>query len=36
MGHPRLVVEPLSRQSPARIDVLRWDARKLGIRRPMP
>jgi hypothetical protein len=25
IGHPRLVVEPLSRHAPARIDVLRWD-----------
>lgn len=24
MGHPRLVIEPLSEQSPATIDVLRW------------
>lgn len=24
MGHPRLVIEPLARQSPATIDVLRW------------
>lgn len=24
MGHPRLVIEPLSAQSPATIDVLRW------------
>jgi hypothetical protein len=24
MGHPQLVVEPLARQAPARIDVLRW------------
>lgn len=24
MGHPRLVIEPLSKQSPATIDVLRW------------
>jgi hypothetical protein len=24
MGHPRLVIEPLSQQSPATIDVLRW------------
>ncbi|HEU5059535.1 MAG TPA: hypothetical protein VFU21_23535, partial [Kofleriaceae bacterium] len=34
MGHPRLEVEPLSAQSPARIDVLRWDSRRLGARRP--
>ena len=33
MGHPRLEVEPLSAQSPARIDVLRWDSRRLGARR---
>lgn len=25
MGHPRLVIEPLSGQSPATIDVLRWN-----------
>ncbi len=24
MGHPRLVIEPLTKQSPATIDVLRW------------
>lgn len=24
MGHPRLVIEPLARQAPAAIDVLRW------------
>ena len=30
MGHPRLEVEPLSEQSPARVDVLRWDSRRLG------
>jgi len=24
MGHPRLIIEPLSQQSPATIDVLRW------------
>ena len=24
MGHPRLVIEPLSEQSPATVDVLRW------------
>jgi hypothetical protein len=24
MGHPRLVIEPLSKQAPATIDVLRW------------
>lgn len=35
MGHPRLEVEPLSAQSPARVDVLRWDERRLGrITRP--
>lgn len=33
MGHPRLEVEPLSGQSPARIDVLRWVPRKLDRRR---
>ncbi|MBI5482566.1 MAG: hypothetical protein HY906_27170 [Deltaproteobacteria bacterium] len=33
MGHPRLQVEPLERQTPARIDVLRWDPRRLGPRR---
>jgi hypothetical protein len=27
MGHPRLVIEPLSGQSPATIDVLRWRER---------
>ena len=32
MGHPRLEIEPLAAQSPARIDVLRWDDRKLGPR----
>lgn len=26
MGHPRLVIEPLSEQSPATVDVLRWRA----------
>lgn len=26
MGHPRLVIEPLSAQAPATIDVLRWKA----------
>jgi hypothetical protein len=30
MGHPHLVVEPLSGQLPAHIDVLRWDPQKLG------
>jgi len=25
LGHPRLTVEPLGRQCPMRIDVLRWD-----------
>jgi hypothetical protein len=24
MGHPRLVIEPLSEQTPATVDVLRW------------
>lgn len=33
MGHPRLVVEPLSGQCPARIDVLRWSEAKIGKRR---
>ncbi|NVB82628.1 MAG: hypothetical protein HOV81_29890 [Kofleriaceae bacterium] len=28
VGHPRLVIEPLARQSPATIDVLRWRAPK--------
>ncbi|MGN6108482.1 MAG: hypothetical protein ACTHU0_25480 [Kofleriaceae bacterium] len=28
MGHPRLVIEPLSEQSPATIDVLRWRDQK--------
>lgn len=27
MGHPRLVIEPLSEQSPATVDVLRWKPR---------
>jgi hypothetical protein len=27
MGHPRLVVEPLAAQAPARVDVLRWRVR---------
>jgi len=27
MGHPRLVIEPIARQAPATIDVLRWRAR---------
>lgn len=27
VGHPRLVIEPLARQSPATIDVLRWRPR---------
>lgn len=27
VGHPRLVIEPLARQSPATIDVLRWKTR---------
>ncbi len=31
MGHPRLVVEPLARQSPATVDVLRWRPRP-GVR----
>jgi hypothetical protein len=29
MGHPRLEVEPLSGQSPAKVDILRWDPKKL-------
>lgn len=33
MGHPRLEIEPLSAQSPARVDVLRWDSRRLGTRK---
>ena len=33
MGHPRLVIEPLAEQSPARVDVLRWDSRRIGARR---
>jgi len=33
MGHPRLEIEPLSAQAPARVDVLRWDLRHLGPRR---
>jgi hypothetical protein len=33
MGHPRLEVEPLERQTPARVDVLRWDPRRIGPRR---
>ena len=28
MGHPRLVIEPLSAQAPATIDVLRWRPRR--------
>jgi len=32
MGHPRLTIEPLSQQSPARVDVLRWDSRRIGAR----
>ena len=28
MGHPRLVIEPLSGQSPATVDVLRWKAKR--------
>lgn len=28
MGHPRLVIEPLSAQAPATIDVLRWKPRR--------
>jgi hypothetical protein len=28
MGHPRLVVEPLSAQAPATVDVLRWRSRR--------
>jgi hypothetical protein len=27
MGHPRLVIEPLARQAPATVDVLRWRSR---------
>lgn len=27
MGHPRLVIEPLARQAPATVDVLRWKTR---------
>ncbi len=30
MGHPRLVIEPLSLQSPATIDVLRWKPARAG------
>jgi hypothetical protein len=30
MGHPRLVVEPLMRQCPARVDVMRWSAKRIG------
>lgn len=33
MGHPHLVVEPMSGQSPARIDVLRWSPKRIGKRR---
>jgi hypothetical protein len=29
MGHPRLVIEPLSSQAPATLDVLRWSPRKM-------
>ena len=29
MGHPRLEIEPLSAQSPAVFDVLRWDGKKI-------
>jgi hypothetical protein len=32
LSHPRLVVEPLGRQLPARLDVRRWDERTLGRR----
>jgi hypothetical protein len=28
MGHPRLVIEPLAAQSPATVDVLRWNNRR--------
>ena len=27
MGHPRLIIEPLARQAPATVDVLRWKKR---------
>jgi hypothetical protein len=30
MGHPHLVVEPLKEQAPAKIDVLRWNDKKLA------
>lgn len=30
MGHPRLVIEPLANQCPARVDVLRWSPKRLG------
>jgi len=33
MGHPRLEVEPLERQAPARVDVLRWDPKRIGPRK---
>jgi hypothetical protein len=33
MGHPRLEVEPLERQTPARVDVLRWDPKRIGPRK---
>jgi hypothetical protein len=29
MGHPRLVIEELREQTPAKIDVLRWNDKKL-------
>ena len=29
MGHPRLVIEPLSSQGQAKLDVLRWNKRKM-------
>jgi hypothetical protein len=29
MGHPMLRIEPLSRQIPARVDVLRWDPERI-------
>lgn len=27
MGYPRLVIEPLARQAPATVDMLRWRSR---------
>lgn len=33
MGHPRLVKEPLRRQLPARVDVIRWNEKKLAKKR---